>query len=368
MGTLQYTTEDMKALAKECGLKFISKEYTGIVKKHKWRCPAGHEWEATPNSIKCGNRCKKCSSSKLRTSIKDAYKVAEDCGFEFVSKEYTGTKKKHKWMCRNGHIWITTLERIKRGSQCPQCNSRLNEEKVRFVFEELFQDKFPKTREVLDGLELDGYCKNLKLAFEYQGEQHYNSQHYWNVKHSYEEQVNRDLIKSRKCAMLNIIKIDVPHYESNNIFEYIKSELHSRNIYTINQCVDWSRFKGTQSKLTALQKLAKSKQGELISDQYFGSHQKHEWKCLKCNKTWISRAKDVAEGSWCPWCANNIKYTKDKIIDMCKGRGFCFKSKSYEGMLAKHDVICVECNFPWNVKINRIQQGAKCPNCGKGGK
>jgi hypothetical protein len=52
------------------------------------------------------------------------------------------------------------------------------ESQVRRVFERVLGEKFPKRRPrwlIFDGsrLELDGYCRNLNLAFEYQGEYHY---------------------------------------------------------------------------------------------------------------------------------------------------------------------------------------------------
>jgi hypothetical protein len=51
------TIEDMYALAESRGGKCLSKEYAGVNKHLKWECQYGHQWEATPNSVKRGSWC-----------------------------------------------------------------------------------------------------------------------------------------------------------------------------------------------------------------------------------------------------------------------------------------------------------------------
>ena len=56
--------------------------------------------------------------------------------------------------------------------------------------------KSPKKR----SMELDGYCPDLQMAFEYQGEQHYVANSYFNrLTGGFAEQVDRDRLKAQQC-------------------------------------------------------------------------------------------------------------------------------------------------------------------------
>ena len=49
-------------------------------------------------------------------------------------------------------------------------------------------------------MELDGYCPDLQLAFDYQGEQHYVASSYFNwLKGGFAEQLERDRLKAQQC-------------------------------------------------------------------------------------------------------------------------------------------------------------------------
>lgn len=302
---LKYTTKDMHELAKKRGFKFLSEKYDGIITKHLWECSQGHTWKAIPNAIKNGNGCKKCAAAQLRSSIKDAHKIAKNRGFEFVSTEYKGMKKKHKWKCIEGHIWETKTSNIKYGNGCPRCNmlkKSMSEEKCRFAFEQLTGKLFPSTRQKLHGsLELDGYCEELNMAFEYQGEQHYNPQHYFNKKNK-SNRTQQDIDKEKRdtCRKENIKLILIPHQlDTNKIIKDIQEKLKNSGI-KIKTDIDWNKFKSCSSLLKSIQGKLKKRKILLVSKTYLGSHYKHDFKCLKCNFEWKAVLKDVRDKSGCP--------------------------------------------------------------------
>ena len=77
-------------------------------------------------------------------------------------------------------------------------------------------------------LELDGYCKQLKLAFEYDGIQHHV---YPNPFHKSKEEFNRqrkgDEMKDRKCKRHGTTLIRIK-YDVRDLEGYIKKELRER--------------------------------------------------------------------------------------------------------------------------------------------
>ena len=69
------------------------------------------------------------------------------------------------------HEWEVTYHSF---TGCPKCASYRTENMCREIFERVFEHKFPKCRpNWLERLELDGYCEELRIAFEYNGQQHY---------------------------------------------------------------------------------------------------------------------------------------------------------------------------------------------------
>jgi hypothetical protein len=114
-----------------------------------------------------------------------------------------------------------------------------HEERCREILEKIFNRKFPSVRpDFLKNpatgynLELDGYCPELKIAFEYDGTQHskYNEHFHRGDPKQYAYQVAKDEYKTKKCKLENITLIRIPsfiHYDK--LEEYIKRELRREN-------------------------------------------------------------------------------------------------------------------------------------------
>ena len=66
-------------------------------------------------------------------------------------------------------------------------------------------------------LELDGYNEDLQLAFEYNGEQHYHSNHYWNLQRlEHHTPVGiADAWKAKICRDLGVKLLIVPYWVSD---------------------------------------------------------------------------------------------------------------------------------------------------------
>lgn len=119
----------------------------------------------------------------------------------------------------------------------PARDSR-GETEVRQVLSDYFQRPFPKCRPdfMLNpvtgsqyNLELDCYNESLRLAVEYQGEQHYKFIPFFHKsKEAFYNQKYRDELKRLRCRELGITLIEVPYTEKRRIRDFLERELRSR--------------------------------------------------------------------------------------------------------------------------------------------
>jgi hypothetical protein len=221
--------------------KFEENKKTGD--KYLWECKKGHQWEAPAEwmyySIKRKNfGCPKCyneirSQHRIRYNVDDLNKFVEKLNGKFLSLKVKGMNNKHLWQCEKGHQWEASITNVVyNGTWCLQCNSSKmykNENKCRQIFEEIFNQSFPcKHPKFLNGLELDGFNENLQLAFEYNGEQHYNIGNFKNIiidEDKLEKTKIRDKRKILLCENNNIKLVIIPFWIQNNkLKQYIINE------------------------------------------------------------------------------------------------------------------------------------------------
>ena len=115
-----------KEIAEERGGKCLSKKYINWKGKLKWKCDKGHKWEACLDGVKNGNTwCPECALDKTRLSVKDCQKAAEKFGGKCLSKRYKNAKSVLEWECINGHIWKTKAGTvIHKNKWCPRCRDK----------------------------------------------------------------------------------------------------------------------------------------------------------------------------------------------------------------------------------------------------
>lgn len=108
------------------------------------------------------------------------------------------------------------------------------ETECRQHFEELFKDEFAscrpsflKNEKTGHNLELDGFNERLKLAFEYNGSQHYFYSPFFHTdEHAFEKMKERDELKRRLCKKAGIQLITIPYtVRSHELGAYIGSKL-----------------------------------------------------------------------------------------------------------------------------------------------
>lgn len=231
----RYTLERVKEISETKCVECLSTEYIHCNSPMKWKCKkCNREWITTWRSLKQNIGCIKCTFKEKITLNMDIVKEEiKDRNIECLSTEYITAIHRMKWRCLEcNYIWEIDFHHIRHSkSGCPNCASYKSERMSRKIIEELTGLSFPKVRmKKLQYLELDGYNKEIGLAFEYDGKQHTEYIEYFHkTEDGFHDLVRRDILKEELCYINNIILLRIPHqYDHRNpkaLRRYIKRQL-----------------------------------------------------------------------------------------------------------------------------------------------
>jgi len=178
----KHDIEYCKTVAKNMKGLCLGKIYTNNRTKMLWQCEYKHKFYSRFDDILGGHWCPECYGN-VSFTIHDCEMYAKKLHGKCLSKEYTGVSHKIKWSCKNGHIWFAAFHDINRGGWCPSCVYRKSQSKLKNIIRNIvgkveIKENFkgfdwlvnPATKR---RLEIDIWVPDLKLAVEYDGEQHF---------------------------------------------------------------------------------------------------------------------------------------------------------------------------------------------------
>lgn len=322
----------------------------------EWQClTCKHIWASSLNNVKNGRWCPKCCKTSKPSKISINTLILNRGGYwENSHEDYKNNRQLLQIICHYGHFFKKSWNKLQQGQWCPKCSKvvSISEQICREYFEKIFQKPFPSVRPSwLIGnsgvpLELDGYCAELKLAFEHNGSQHYKKLSFISDKH-FNNLINNDYLKQKLLSNLDIKLIIIPELFSkiklSNLLTFIIKECskldiklpsHVNNLVINTDHLYYSTIKqknifmgvmpkNTKYTIIDAKNLAKNKGGECLSDIYnpYGM----TWKCDK-NHIWMSRISNIISGNWCPHCAKNKKFSIEYINTYIKElSGICLE-------------------------------------------
>lgn len=220
--------QEVKQYIKSFGFLLLDDKYLNSQKKLKIKCPNNHIFEKTYNSFKSGSRCPYCYGNQRLTKECIQEKMNKE-NFKLLSKSYVNNRQKLKIECPNSHIFYMSWNSFNTGRRCNICvHPKKRENNCRDIFERITGKKFPTKRPKWlrdfgdrNPLELDGYCEELRIAFEYDGESHFIPIY---GEKELEKQKKRDLKKDKLCKSYDIILIRIS-YKQENLEEFIQEKL-----------------------------------------------------------------------------------------------------------------------------------------------
>jgi hypothetical protein len=219
-GNIKYTEEDIRKHCLKIGYELIMhiNGNIGVVKQLVKHVKCGFIFPVCFSVLKEGY-CPKCSR-RAKINKEDILKFLSENAPDYeLIKHVIGAIGKVKQIFRHtscGYIFPMRFSNFKNaGNRCPDCKNFSSERLSRKIFESIIGHKFPKVRpKFLRGLELDGYCEELKLAFEYNGIQH-NEVRRGLIPYDTEDELNkrqeRDRRKIKLCERNNIKLCVIPY-------------------------------------------------------------------------------------------------------------------------------------------------------------
>ncbi len=308
-------------------------------------------------------------------TINDVKECAQKREFKLHETEYKGTKHKYALECPFGHKWQASFESLKQGKGCPDCSGSNGERLSKSILESMFEIRFPKQKPTwllnLTGkrLELDGYNKDAKIAFEYQGIQHYKGYGIYE-KIDIQERQNIDELKAKSCKKYGVKLIVIPYFKKLDDLEKI--------IKSVEQCVvrsgleipkTWNNRKADYSfygycpDLTEMQKIALDKGGKCLSKYYLNARTLLQFKCSK-GHIFDIHANSIRGGNWCWECGGSFPLNIDIVNNLASKRGEICLSKTYTNQGHKMDFQCAE-GHKYACTTKNYKKGRGCPECAK---
>lgn len=115
--------ETMQEMARDRGGACLSKRYSGIYSRLRWRCAAGHEWVTVANNVRRGGWCPRCSHSILGT-LERMRALAVERGGRCLSRSWNDHRRPLLFECAAGHRFRLRSNVVKTGVWCPECPRR----------------------------------------------------------------------------------------------------------------------------------------------------------------------------------------------------------------------------------------------------
>ena len=189
-------------------------------KKVWWKCKKGpdHEWEtAISRRVKENNNCPFCSGVKLSSTnnlLDNAPEIASqfdlEKNFPKTPNDFTiGSNESVWWKCENPkhRPWKAPIAaRMRQSTGCYICNQEerfASETRLFNVVAEIYPN-YQIERTIrpswLDGLEIDIFIPEIRLAIEYQGRQHYEPIEFFGGNDAFKKRIELD---NKKRILLN---------------------------------------------------------------------------------------------------------------------------------------------------------------------
>ncbi len=301
----------MRKVAKSRGGKCLSNQYINARKKLRWACDKGHEWEATPYSVKKGSWCRKCAGFDPVT-IEEVKKIANDYGGRCLDKQVSSAYTLLSFICKDGHNFKRSGSQLRAGKWCIECAG----------------GKGAAQRGTLESMQILAAARGGKFLSD-------------------------------------------KYYLANNKYKWQCSEGHiwtatAGSVSAGSWCAECAGCK--RYTIETMQRKAAESGGKCLSKKYLGAREKLLWQCAEGHE-WMAQASSVMNGQWCDKCADKKraesrrKYSLKSADELAKKRGGrCIFKGEYKNTSQKLKWRCDK-GHEWESSLGNILAGKWCAKC-----
>jgi transcription initiation factor IIE alpha subunit len=242
-GNRKHTVEYVRDYFEKEGYRLLSNRYKGAHCCLYYKCPQGHFNWTTWTAFQGGNRCSSCAGNKPLTisQIRNAFKKER---YILLSTEYKNNRSRLDYICPKGHQNQTTWARFQRGHRCPECNEYKGERRLKKILEQIYPSMTIRCQDSLGFLRrqrVDFSVRDLGLAFEYDGEQHFRPIRFKGMsenqaKQRFKRQRKWDIQKNELCEKNEYTLIRVAYYEDLTV-ENVKSKIKEKEQENLHESV-----------------------------------------------------------------------------------------------------------------------------------
>lgn len=294
--------------------------------------------------------------------------------------EYLNTDTPILIECSLGHEFEMRFSHVKRGQWCPTCNKGSKSEEIaRTTFEQIFGKKFPKKRpKWLKNsrgfqMEIDGFCEELKIGFEYQGIQHFSLSIYGSDVQLRNED---DKYKAKLCSSNGIRLFILTHAMEYRDFPK-EIALQAKSLM-VDMPKNWKDLEVDifqafirEDRIHELKKLLAKRNVEVLTPKYLGSAQEIELRCLICRHTWKAKGNAFFNSrsvAGCDKCARR----RSGLIQRLSIADLSEFAKNKNGELLSTEYVKRNHTYEWRCQSGHIFQGnfnnmayrnQFCPTC-----
>jgi len=216
-GRERLTYEFVKSEVEERGAELISNEYINAKVILEIKCKCGEVMEKCFDHFKRYPSCKLCIrkdriGKRGKYTIEEVAVSIEKMGGRLLSDHYINTKQKLDVLClKCDNIFNPTYKSIRKAHWCPYCcrPGTVMQNKLFDIVKGLYDNHetiYNYTADWLGRQHIDVFIKDLGLAIEYDGAQHFKPVRFNGVSQekaeaNFKDQKERDARKNKKIAM-----------------------------------------------------------------------------------------------------------------------------------------------------------------------
>jgi hypothetical protein len=190
------------------GGTLMSESFTSSDDKLTMRCEKdGHIWTARWGHVRSGSWCPKCAG-QLRPTISEVRGLVESRNGALLSDSYVNAHDALRVKCNiDGHEWGPCWWNLVNGQWCPKCSIGKSQKLLQLILERLLAAKSISNYRGFTWLdtengrqEIDIYFHSIKLAVEYDGEQHFKAVAFFGGDDGLKEVMRLDREKNKKIS------------------------------------------------------------------------------------------------------------------------------------------------------------------------